>query len=306
MRGAYSNGGHPLDSQSTHSGSPASAGHTDSTLGLRQSASTKNVVGVQERTSLLDSIQAGARSLLNERPKVTVSPHVGTRPGVMNEEIGVVIINQQTLLIEGLKSLLNSAGDIEVIGTAGSGTEAFQLVEKLHPDVILVDLACIDPSGVGIAQMINERAWETKVILFGTSLIDTYAVEALEAGVAGYLTENATNEELLRAIRDVVRGNVYLSNETSKKLLTTMYQDKGAPSGRRRMGTITAREREILDLIADGVSNREISQLLFVSPKTVETHKRNIMAKLGLERSSELTRYAMLRSFMRRGWNVGA
>ena len=249
------------------------------------------------RTALAggEAVELPSLAVRSDAPAVQVQPPAVARP---TGRPRVVIADAQTLLVEGLARLLEAEPRVEVVGSATSAEALLVLVERLHPDVALIDITLPGRSGIELVRLLGRGEHRTRVILMGTHLFEAHVPEAFEAGAAGFILKEATPSELCRAIQEVHRGRAYLSEATSRRL-ALFYLD-GAPGQRdgRRKRPVSARERELLDLLAAGYSNRQIASLLFISPKTVESHKRNIMAKLGLSSCSELLRYAVLRSLL--------
>ncbi|MGQ9637781.1 MAG: response regulator [Thermodesulfobacteriota bacterium] len=211
----------------------------------------------------------------------------------MNTKSKIVLAEDHTILREGLKSLLSSSQDFEVIGEASDGREAIQGVEKLKPDLILIDLSMPRMNGMEAIREIRRLSKEVKIIVLTVHKSEEYILATFKAGADGYVLKDSTHEELLIAIKSVLKGKNYISPEISDKVL------EGYLEGRRRLKsktaweTLTSREREILKLIAEGYKNKEIAEDLCISVKTVEKHRSNIMEKLNLHNVQALTAFAI-------------
>jgi DNA-binding NarL/FixJ family response regulator len=205
----------------------------------------------------------------------------------------IVIAEDHTILREGLRALLSSTPDLEVIGEAENGFSAIRCVETMKPDLVLMDLSMPRTSGMDAIREIKRRFPDTKILTLTIHDEDEYILAALQAGADGYVLKDATQAELMMAIQTVLAGKSYLSPGVSEKVIN------GYLEGRRRLkpksawDTITQRERETLKLIAEGYKNREIADYLCISVKTVEKHRANLMKKLGLHTASALTAFAI-------------
>ena len=238
------------------------------------------------------SVQAQAMGTLSEGSGIRVLPKV-------QERARVVIADPQTLFVQALESLLKMEPEISVVGSVTTYERLAQLVRHQRPNVVLMSIVLPDKGGVEAVRAITEAADDSRVLLMGTQSFESHVPEALEAGAGGYLLKDADKGELCRAIREVHLGRPYINEQISRKLVFD-YLRGASKSGaqRRRKGPLTAREKELVDLVSSGYSNRQIASLLFISPKTVEAHKRNIMVKLGLIGSSDLMRYAVMRGML--------
>ncbi|MGQ9777630.1 MAG: response regulator [Thermodesulfobacteriota bacterium] len=218
----------------------------------------------------------------------------------MNTKSKIVLAEDHTILREGLKSLLSSSQDFEVIGEASDGREAIQGVEKLKPDLILIDLSMPRMNGMEAIREIRRLSKEVKIIVLTVHKSEEYILATFKAGADGYVLKDSTHEELLIAIKSVLKGKNYISPEISDKVL------EGYLEGRRRLKsktaweTLTSREREILKLIAEGYKNKEIAEDLCISVKTVEKHRSNIMEKLNLHNVQALTAFAIEKGLVTR------
>ncbi len=205
----------------------------------------------------------------------------------------IVIAEDYTILREGLRALISSNPDLEVVGEAEDGKDAIQRVEKLSPDLILVDLSMPRTNGVDAIREIKRRCPETKVVALTVHKAEEYILAALEAGADGYVLKDATHAELMTAIKTVLGGKSYLSPGVSERVIQGYLDGKKRVKPSSSWETLTNRERQVLKLIAEGYKNREIGDYLCVSVKTIEKHRANLMQKLDLHNASALTALAI-------------
>lgn len=194
---------------------------------------------------------------------------------------------------EGLRALLSSDPRLEVVGEAQDGREAIQLVEELTPDLVLIDLSMPRMHGVDSIKEIKKRFPETKVLVLTVHTNEEYILATLDSGANGYVVKQATYSELLTAINTVFTGKPYLSPVISEKVISGFLDGRKSVRSESCWDTLTAREREILKLIAEGYKNRDIADLLCISVRTTEKHRANLMRKLDMHSVSALTAYAM-------------
>jgi DNA-binding NarL/FixJ family response regulator len=205
----------------------------------------------------------------------------------------VVIVEDHKLFREGLKSLLSEKDDLVVVGEAGDGIEAIRAVKKCRPDLLLLDLSMPKMNGISVMKEIKSQFPEIKIMALTIHESDQYVLEAFEAGADGYCLKDAGRNELMVAVDSVVQGKRYISPSISDNVL------EGYMSGRKKLkskttwDTITQREREVLKLLGEGYQNKEISDMLHISVKTVEKHRANIMNKLDLHNAAALTAFAI-------------
>ena len=205
----------------------------------------------------------------------------------------VVIVEDHKLFREGLKSMLADKTGMEVVGEAGDGLEAIRIVKKIRPDIILLDLSMPKMNGISVMKEIKNQYPEIKIMALTIHESDQYVLEAFEAGADGYCLKDAGRNELMVAVDSVLQGKHYISPSISGSVL------EGYLSGRKKLksqtswDTITQREREVLKLLGEGYQNKEIADMLFISVKTVEKHRANIMNKLDLHNAAALTAYAI-------------
>ncbi|OIJ96970.1 DNA-binding response regulator [Streptomyces sp. MUSC 14] len=214
----------------------------------------------------------------------------------------VVVADDQTVVREGIVMLLGLLPGVEVVGAAGDGEEAVQLVGELAPDVVLMDLRMPRCDGVEATRRIRSQYPGTQVVVLTTYADDESLFPALRAGARGYLTKDAGGDEIVRAVESVLSGDAGLSPSVQRRLLERLSQPghppEPAPADAAPDG-LTARETEVLVLIADGLSNQEIARRLHVSTATVKTHINNLFAKTGLKDRAQAVRYAYGKGLVR-------
>ena len=218
----------------------------------------------------------------------------------MRNNVRIVLADDHTILREGLRSLLSVDPDFEIIGEAGDGREAVRCVEKLGPDLLLMDLSMPRMSGMDAISEIKKRYPKTKIIALTVHKTEEYLLSTLQAGVDGYVLKDATHDELVMAIHHVMAGERYLSPGISEKVITGYLEGKEDSLSVSSWQRLSQREREVLKLIAEGYKNKEIAEDLCISLKTVEKHRANLMKKLDLHNAAALTVYAMEKGLVNR------
>jgi len=211
----------------------------------------------------------------------------------MGSKYRIVIAEDHTILREGLRSLLTSGSEFEVVGEAEDGREAIRCVEKFKPNLILTDLSMPRMNGMEAIREIKKQSPETKILVLTVHKTEEYILATLQAGADGYLLKDSTHAELLAAVRHVLSGKHYISPGISDKVLDGYLDGRKTLKTRTSWETLTQREREILKLIAEGYRNKEIAEELCISVKTVEKHRSNLMEKLNLHNVQALTTYAI-------------
>ena len=208
--------------------------------------------------------------------------------------IRVLVVDDHAVVRSGLRLLLESEKDIEVVGEAGDVREAVLEARSSHPDVVLMDVVMPDMSGIeGIPKVLAE-APETKVLFLSMQDDPRYVREAFEAGAAGYILKEAADTEVVAAVREVARGGRYVHPELGARLAVAQVEELA----RAEADPLSDREREVLRLLALGHTNHEIAAMLFISVRTAETHRAHIMQKLRLSTRAELVRYALDRGLL--------
>jgi DNA-binding NarL/FixJ family response regulator len=207
--------------------------------------------------------------------------------------IKIILADDHQIIREGIRSLLDKEPDMEVIGEAKNGREAVDMVVSLLPDVVVMDIGMPDLNGMEATRHITEQASDVKVLALSMHSDRQFAAGILAAGASGYLLKDSAFEELSEAIRSVVRGQCYLSPGITGVVLNDYVERLANPSNCLPFATLTKREREILQLLAEGWATKRIAEELHVSIKTVETHRQHIMDKLELRSLADLTKYAI-------------
>ena len=208
--------------------------------------------------------------------------------------IKVLLADDHTIVRKGLCSLLEGEADIEVIGEAENGREAIKLAEKLHPDIVVMDISMPCLNGLEATRQLKKHFPEIKILILTMHANEEYVFQTLQAGAEGYLVKKAAPSELVLAIREVHQDNFFLSPTISRTVIDEYIRRADEINGEGdALKNLTARETEVLQLIAEGRKNREIAELLFISIKTVETHRAHIMDKLDIHSTAELTHYAI-------------
>ncbi|MGI5836787.1 MAG: response regulator [Chloroflexota bacterium] len=210
----------------------------------------------------------------------------------METIIKVLLVDDHAILREGIRALLALSKDIEVVGEAGDGQQAIEQVQQLTPDVVLMDIAMPGLDGLEATRRIKERFKNVKVLILTQHENREYVFPILKAGADGYVLKKAAGTELISAIRAVNEGGAFLYPTVAKTVVEDYLRPDGTVTDRRHP-RLTDREIEVLKLVAEGKSNREIADLLCLSPKTVNGHRTNIMDKLDLHNRTELVKYAI-------------
>jgi DNA-binding NarL/FixJ family response regulator len=204
--------------------------------------------------------------------------------------IRVLLVEDHTLVRAGIRSLLNSVRGIDVVGEAGNGREGLKLVRKLEPDVVLMDISMPELNGMEATARITKSHPQAKVLMLSMHNDEEYVAQSLKAGARGYLVKGAATKELEQAIHAVMRGDMYISDTVSRNVVDKLMQDSSSGSA---LGNLTSRQREILQLVAEGCSTRDIAERLSLSVKTVEAHRTHLMDRLEIRDVPGLVRFAM-------------
>ena len=209
------------------------------------------------------------------------------------QKIKVLVVDDHTIVRDGISALLSLAGDIEVIGEATNGNEALKMVSELHPDVVLMDIAMPIMGGLEATRRISKDYPDTKVLVITQHDDKEYVFPVLESGASGLISKAGASSELAAGIRSVYQGDSFLSPSVAKLLVENFQSTAGERSKKDPYNSLTGREREILKLLAEGYSNQEIAEMLVITSKTVEVHKTNLMSKLGIHNRIDLVKYAL-------------
>jgi DNA-binding NarL/FixJ family response regulator len=211
--------------------------------------------------------------------------------------VTVLLADDHPIVRQGLRHLLEEEPDVRIVGEASDGLQAVQLTEKFKPKVLILDIMMPDLNGLEVLRQVKERSPMTCCIVLSMQSADVYVVEALKAGARGYVLKETGPSELLNAVQQVVGGQRYLSSRISERLIDVLIQRaEKAPADPYQ--TLTTREREVLQMAAEGSSASEIAKRLSISPRTAEIHRGRMMNKLGLHNQTELIRYALKRGIL--------
>ena len=216
----------------------------------------------------------------------------------MNPKYRIVIAEDYTILREGLRALLSSRPEFEVVGEAEDGRSAIQCIERLKPTLVLMDLSMPRMNGMDAIREIKKKSPETKILVLTVHKQEEYILATFKAGADGYALKDSTQAELVMAIKSVLMGKPYVSPGISEKVIEGYLEGRRTLKSRTPYETLTHREREILKLIAEGCKNKEIADDLCISVKTVEKHRANLMEKLGLHNVQALTAFAIERGLV--------
>ncbi|OTA40521.1 MAG: DNA-binding response regulator [Symbiobacterium thermophilum] len=217
--------------------------------------------------------------------------------------IRVLLVDDHAILREGIRYLLSASGEVEVIGEAQDGVEALEMVEKLRPDAVLMDIAMPRMNGIEATKELKKRHPDLPVLILSMYDSEEYVLPILRAGAAGYVLKRAAAQELVSALKAVTQGQVILHPDVARTVMDNLQAQesppappaapKGASEAQAQLAQLTEREREVLTLIAHGLTNQQIAERLFISIKTVQAHRANLMEKLDLHDAVELTKFAI-------------
>src|SRR3954462_3049275 len=207
--------------------------------------------------------------------------------------IRVIIADDHAVVRTGLRAVLGSAKDIEVIGEAKTGVEAVAMAERYKPDVVIMDLGMPELDGAAATKEIVAKGLAARVLVLTMQSEEDYLVPLMEAGAAGYLVKSAADRELVDAVRAVAHGDVYVRPAAARVLARNLTKKDPEKANRERFEKLTQREQDVLRLVAQGYSAPEIGERLYISPKTVDTYKQRIHEKLGLAHRSDYVQFAL-------------
>jgi DNA-binding NarL/FixJ family response regulator len=212
----------------------------------------------------------------------------------MADSISIMIVDDHPLFREGLKTIIGRDQRYKIVGEAGSGQTALDKARKVKPDLMMVDLSLPDMSGIQLTRQLLEKLPQIKIIIVTMHSKVDYIAEAFQAGATGFVIKESAAEGLLKGIETVLKGDYFLDSAVSAQVVETLKKLPGKVTkiNDALYGTLTAREQEVLRQLAEGLSSKKIAEKLFISPKTVENHRANIMNKLDLHSTIELVRYA--------------
>ena len=209
--------------------------------------------------------------------------------------ITIVLADDHQILREALRLLLETQEDFQILAEAGDGLETAQMVEKHKPDILVLDMMMPGLSGLEVARKAKRGSPTTKTVVLSMYDAESYVVDALGAGVTGYVLKKSSSQELVYAIRQALGGNLYLSPSLNERAIQAYIQRAQDSRMDDPYETLTGREREVFHLAAEGLSNPQIAERLSLSARTVEMHRGNLMKKLGVKSQTELVKYAVKR-----------
>lgn len=213
------------------------------------------------------------------------------------DKIRILLADDHKIFRDGVRSILEKEQDLEVVDEASNGTEVLEKIEQQKVDVLVLDIDIGTPNGIEITEKISKTHPETKILILSMMGLHDFVIHALEKGAIGFLLKNTGKDEVLTAIRSVAKGDSYFSKEVSAILIEQL--NKPASSRRRRADIpISPRELEVLKLIAEEYSNSEIAEKLFISIRTVDTHRRNLLEKLGVKNTAGLVKFAIQKGLL--------
>jgi two-component system, NarL family, response regulator NreC len=211
--------------------------------------------------------------------------------------ISIVLADDHPVVRRGMQTLLKSEPDLSIVGETGDGLETVRLVERVQPDVLILDLMMPSLSGLEALRIIRQRSPRTRVVVLSMHSNNAFVAEALKNGATGYVLKGSDDVNLARAVREAAAGRRFLSPPVTERAIDA-YIEQARSAQLDLHETLTPREREVLQLAAEGETSAEIASRLHISQRTVENHRANFMRKLGLKNQSELIRYALRRGLI--------
>lgn len=212
------------------------------------------------------------------------------------EKINIILVDDHQMFRDGVKSVLSDEANISVIGEVGNGQDLYTLLENTKADLIITDISMPDISGIEITKFVSENYPEIKILVLSMHSNEEFITKALSSGANGYLPKDTSMNELLEAINTIYHGENYFNKDISNTILKSIINKSKTKSDTEKIESLTKREKEIIRLVVEGLSNKEIAGKLFISIRTVDSHKTNIMHKLNLKSSVELVKYALKRN----------
>ena len=208
----------------------------------------------------------------------------------MSKKIRVLLADDHSIVRKGISLVLENDDQIEIVGQASDGKEALKMVKELSPDVLVADISMPEINGIELTRLINEQESDTHTLILSTHFEEEYILKSFDSGASGYLPKDADEDEVINAIHTIAGGEVYYTPEVSQVLAQSVIKKNKKELGANK--ELTEREIEVLQLVVEGLSNKEIADKLFISVRTVDTHRRNLMEKLEAKNTAELVRKA--------------
>ncbi len=205
------------------------------------------------------------------------------------ERINIILVDDHQMFRDGVKSVLSDEENIHIVGEVGSANDLYALLKNTTPDVIITDISMPDISGIEVARYVSENYPQVKILILSMHSNEEFITKALSVGANGYLPKDTSMSELLKAINAIYNGENYFNKSISDTILKSLINKQKGSS----VKALTNREKEIINLVVEGLTNKEIADKLFISVRTVDSHKNNIMQKLNLKSSVELVKYAI-------------
>ena len=209
----------------------------------------------------------------------------------------IVLADDHHIVRQGLRALLESEPNFRLVGETGDGLEAVRMVERLQPQVLITDVMMPGLNGLEVTRQVHKAAPHTRVIILSMHANDAYVVEALKNGAVGYVLKDSQASDLVQAVKEVAAGRRYLSPPLSEREIE-LYVKKVEDAPEDPYESLTNREREVLQMAAEGRTSAEIAERLFISPRTAEGHRANVLRKLGLQNHTDLVRFALKRGIL--------
>lgn len=216
-----------------------------------------------------------------------------------SKETTIVLADDHKVVRQGLRAVLEAEPNLRVVGEIGNGVEVLRLVDRLGPDVLVLDLVMPGLNGLEVTRQIRKHSKKTRVVILSMHKDEAYVIQALKNGASAYVLKDSSAEELVKAVHEAAADRHYLSPPLSDSGIQAYVQRAAsAPTEIDRYDSLSSREREVLQLVAEGHTNAEIGKRLFISPRTVEIHRANMMHKLRLHSHTDVIRYALKREIL--------
>ena len=221
---------------------------------------------------------------------------------MIKKRIKIFLADDHSMLRDGLKMILENEEEFNIVGEAGDGREAYEMIEKLKPDVAILDISMPSMSGIELSRHLKKFLPDMKILILSRHDKDEYIKQVLQYGVEGYILKDDASDELIKAVKEVLKGNLYLSPRLAsgiiREVITMQSESEEDVAEASPFEVLTPREREVLKLVAEGSNSREIAEMLRISLQTVKTHRVNIMRKLDIHKVNDLVAYAIKNGFI--------